>query len=53
MLPAPQQMSAFTPSVVWHKGTHSDPFLQWVRGVIVGSARAEARRLGVVEEPEI
>ena len=52
MLPAPQQMSAFTPSVVWHKSTHSDLFLQWVRGVIVGSARAEARRLGVVEEPD-
>ena len=50
MLPAPAEMSAFTPSVVWHKGTHSDPFLQWVRGVIVGSARAEARRLGVIEE---
>lgn len=50
MLPAPAEISAFTPCLVWHHSTHSDPFLQWVRGVITNSARVEARRRGAVEK---
>lgn len=50
MLPAPVEISAFTPCLVWHHSTHSDPFLQWVRGVITNSARSEARRRGALEK---
>ncbi|MDO5533003.1 LysR family transcriptional regulator [Sutterella sp.] len=49
MLPAPQEISAFSPSLVWHHGTQTDPFMQWIRGVITNCARAEAKRLGAME----
>ncbi|WP_443743424.1 LysR family transcriptional regulator [Sutterella sp.] len=49
MLPAPAEVSPFTPCLVWHHGTHSDPFMQWVRGVVTQSARSEAKRLGALE----
>lgn len=50
MLPAPDELTPFTPCLVWHHATHTDPFLQWVRGVIATSARNEARRHGAVEK---
>ena len=50
VLPAPEEVSPFTASIIWHHGTHTDPFLQWVRGVLLQSAREEARRFNAIEE---
>ena len=50
MLPAPPEVEPFTPCIIWHHGSHTDPFLQWVRAVIVDACRNEARRLGAVVE---
>lgn len=49
MLPAPEEIAAFDPAIIWHHGTHTDPFLQWVRAVILQSARAEAKRFDAIE----
>lgn len=49
MLPAPDDIASFTPALLWHHATHTDPFLQWVRAVIVQNAREEARRFNAVE----
>lgn len=50
MLPAPAEIAPFSPCIIWHHGTHTDPFLQWVRAVITDGCRNEARRLGAIDE---
>ena len=50
MLPAPPEVAPFTPCIIWHHGSHTDPFLQWVRAVIADGCRNEARRLGAIVE---
>ena len=52
VLPAPVEESAFSPRLIWHHSTHTDPFLQWVRGIIVDASRQEARKLGVLDTGE-
>lgn len=49
VLPAPPEVSPFTPAIIWHHGAHTDPFLQWVRGVLLQSAREEAKRYNAIE----
>lgn len=49
ILPMPEAHSHFTPRIVWHHSTHTDPFLQWVRGLIADAARSEAKALGFLE----
>ena len=50
MLPAPPEVAPFTPCIIWHHGSHTDPFLQWERAVIADGCRNEARRLGAIVE---
>ena len=52
ILPMPQESAPFEPRLVWHHCTHTDPFLQWVRGLVVDAARSEARLLGVIDPSE-
>ena len=49
ILPMPESHSLFAPRIVWHHSTHTDPFLQWVRGLIADAARTEAKSLGLLE----
>lgn len=49
ILPAPKESALFCPRLIWHHSTHRDPFLQWVRGLIVDSCREEARKFGVID----
>lgn len=49
-LPAPPELAPFSPHLVWHHCSHTDPFLQWVRGIITNSARETAREAGVLVE---
>lgn len=48
ILPLPEEAELYMPRLVWHHATHTDPFLQWVRGLIVDAARAEAKSLGAL-----
>lgn len=50
MLPAPADRAFFAPHIIWHHSTHEDPFLQWVRTIVIDSCRSLARELGVVED---
>ncbi len=52
ILPMPEETPPFEPRLVWHHCTHTDPFLQWVRGLVADAARSEARLLGVLEAEE-
>lgn len=52
ILPMPEESGPFEPRLVWHHCTHTDPFLQWVRGLVVDAARSEARLLGVIDTSE-
>lgn len=52
ILPMPEESPPFEPRLVWHHCTHTDPFLQWVRGLVVDAARSEARLLGVIDPQE-
>lgn len=51
VLPAPGE-AIFRPHLIWHHSTHTDPFLQWVRGIIVDASRQEAKKLGVMDKSE-
>lgn len=50
MLPAPAELATFSPCLIWHHCTHTDPFLQWVRGLITASALKSAKAFGVLED---
>lgn len=50
MLPAPVELATFSPCLIWHHCTHTDPFLQWVRGLISASALKSAKAFGVLED---
>lgn len=50
MLPAPAELATFSPCLIWHHCTHTDPFLQWVRGLISASALKSAKAFGVLED---
>ncbi len=50
MLPAPPEAAHFAPCLIWHQGTHADPFLQWVRAIIASAAQATAKALGAFED---
>jgi LysR family transcriptional activator of mexEF-oprN operon len=52
ILPMPEESGPFEPRLVWHHCSHTDPFLQWVRGLVVDAARSEARLLGVIDTSE-
>ena len=52
ILPMPEESGPFEPRLVWHHCTHTDPFLQWVRGLVVDAARSEVRLLGVIDTSE-
>lgn len=45
ILPAPNEIAFHVPALIWHHGTHHDPFLQWVRGVIINGYRTAALKL--------
>ena len=49
MLPAPAELATFSPCLIWHHCTPTDPFLQWVRGLISASALKSAKAFGVLE----
>lgn len=38
-------MGFYAPKLIWHHRSHSDPFLQWVRSVIIDTCRTEAHGL--------
>ncbi len=35
----------FVPKLIWHHRSHSDPFLQWARALIIDTCRTEAQAL--------
>lgn len=35
----------FVPKLIWHHRSHSDPFLQWARSVIIDTCRTEGQAL--------
>ncbi len=35
----------FVPKLIWHHRSHSDPFLQWARSVIIDTCRTEAQSI--------
>lgn len=44
-LPATSRMPTFSPYLLWHHSTHQDPFLQWVRSLMVQAVNLETQYL--------
>lgn len=40
-----EDYSYFVPKLIWHRRSHSDPFLQWARSVIIDTCRTEGQEL--------